>query len=218
MRLLLLRHGQTTSNVAGALDTGRPGAALTDLGWAQARAAGRVLQEEGIEGVFVSSLLRTHQTAEPYVTGVGATQIEYDGLREIGAGDHEMKTDTESVQHYLRTVSNWIVGQHTHRMAGGETGEEFLARYDECIDAVVASGTDNAVVVSHGAAIRTWVGARVIGTDDPRWEKHAFTPLHNTGGIHLERTPRGWEILDWSSDPIGGHYLDDPTAPDPTGR
>ena len=32
MRLLLLRHGQTHSNVSGALDTGAPGADLTELG------------------------------------------------------------------------------------------------------------------------------------------------------------------------------------------
>ena len=38
MRLLLIRHGQTPNNILGALDTGRPGAGLTELGREQARA------------------------------------------------------------------------------------------------------------------------------------------------------------------------------------
>ena len=36
MRLILIRHGQTHSNVAHALDTTVPGADLTDLGREQA--------------------------------------------------------------------------------------------------------------------------------------------------------------------------------------
>src|SRR5690606_11720504 len=59
IRLLLLRHGQTHANVAGALDTGEPGLDLTDLGRAQAAAAARALVDSRVEGVFVSRLVRT---------------------------------------------------------------------------------------------------------------------------------------------------------------
>ena len=38
MRLLLVRHGQTPSNVAGLLDTALPGPGLTALGTRQAAA------------------------------------------------------------------------------------------------------------------------------------------------------------------------------------
>ena len=36
MRLILILHGQTTSNVDGLLDTDEPGAGLTGLGFVQA--------------------------------------------------------------------------------------------------------------------------------------------------------------------------------------
>jgi len=36
MRLILIRHGQTVSNVGGLLDTAHPGADLTPLGRQQA--------------------------------------------------------------------------------------------------------------------------------------------------------------------------------------
>src|SRR5665647_3502119 len=43
MRLILVRHGQTSSNISRALDTAEPGPDLTDLGRAQAAALSRVL-------------------------------------------------------------------------------------------------------------------------------------------------------------------------------
>ena len=45
MRLLLLRHGQTHGNTAGALDTAVPGLGLTELGRRQAEAAARALTD-----------------------------------------------------------------------------------------------------------------------------------------------------------------------------
>src|SRR3954469_13476278 len=63
MRLLLLRHGQTHGNTAGALDTAVPGLDLTDLGHRQAEAAARALGDQGVDRIYVSTLTRTHQTA-----------------------------------------------------------------------------------------------------------------------------------------------------------
>ena len=63
MRLLLLRHGQTESNVIGALDTAVPGAPLTAIGERQASAVPGAL--EPVDAVFVSTLIRTQQTALP---------------------------------------------------------------------------------------------------------------------------------------------------------
>ena len=71
-RLLLIRHGQTTSNVRHALDTSLPGAALTDLGWSQARAAGERLAGDGPDtplAMVSSQALRARQTAAGIVLG-----------------------------------------------------------------------------------------------------------------------------------------------------
>jgi broad specificity phosphatase PhoE len=73
-RLLLIRHGQTTSNVRQALDTALPGAALTDLGWSQAYAAGETLagqQEDSAAPLSLvsSQALRARQTAAGIAAG-----------------------------------------------------------------------------------------------------------------------------------------------------
>ena len=60
MRLLLVRHGQTPANVAGALDTAFPGLGLTPLGQAQAEAVPAALADERVAAVHASRLVRTH--------------------------------------------------------------------------------------------------------------------------------------------------------------
>ena len=44
------------------------------------------------------------------------------------------------------------------------------------------------------------------------------TPLHNTALIVLEGDfEAGWEMVSWQGHPVGGEFLEDPTAEDPTG-
>src|SRR5690606_18086864 len=135
-----MRHGQTFGNVAGALDTAAPGLELTDLGQAQARAASRALAGQGVQQVYVSTRVRTHQTAAPTAAQHSITPLELPGLHEISAGDFEMATDERSVLGYLSTVRHWVTGELGVRMPGGETGTEFLDRYDADLEAAVSDG------------------------------------------------------------------------------
>ena len=220
MRLLLLRHGQTHGNTAGALDTGEPGLELTELGQRQAEAAAQALAEPGVDQIFVSSLVRTHQTAAPLAHMLGVEPHVLPGLREIYAGDFNMRDDHDAIAGYIGTVAAWIEGRYDERMPGGESGHEFLQRYDESGAEVlrtrVEAGPASALVVSHGAALRTWVSARVPGVES---HAKATDPLHNTACIELVGDPvEGWTIESWHSEPVGGAFLDDLTAPDPTGQ
>ena len=220
MRLLLLRHGQTHGNTAGALDTAPPGLELTELGRRQAEAAALALADHGIDQIFVSNLARTHQTAAPLAAALGIEPRELEGLREISAGDFEMAADEDSILGYIGTVADWLEGRFDTRMPGGETGHEFLARYDAAVldihRAVEEAGHEQALLVSHGAAIRTWVSARVAGVES---HARATDPLHNTACIELVGDPDGgWTIQTWHSEPVGGAFLDDESAPDPTGQ
>ncbi|MGY2876226.1 broad specificity phosphatase PhoE [Marmoricola sp. URHA0025 HA25] len=220
MRLLLLRHGQTHGNTAGALDTAEPGLDLTDLGQRQAEAAAHALAERGIQQIFVSTLRRTHQTAAPLAALLGIEPRVLAGLREISAGDFEMGDDEAAIGGYIGTVADWIEGRYDVRMPGGESGHEFLTRYDESVaeifTALEAAGEERALLVSHGAAMRTWLSARVAGVES---HAKATDPLHNTACIELIGEPTaGWTIEAWHSEPVGGAFLDDLTAPDPTGQ
>lgn len=208
MRLILVRHGQTSSNVTHALDTGEPGAPLTDLGHEQAAALVPALGREPIEAMISSQLTRAQQTAAPLAQHLGLDVEVRPGIREIFAGDLEMRTDQESVQTYVQTVMRWSTGDLDLRMPGGETGHEFFERYDEAIAELHASGVTTALAVSHGAAMRSWVAARATNLSI---EEAARNVVHNTGAIVLDGTPAdGWNVLTWTGHTIGGEAIEDP--------
>ncbi|MFC8597842.1 histidine phosphatase family protein [Isoptericola sp. NPDC057191] len=216
MRLLLLRHGQTPSNVAGLLDTGAPGPRLTPLGEAQAAAVPRALEGRRIDALAVSSLLRTTLTAQPLADDRTLRPTVLDGLREIEAGALEMSADLADHHTYLETVFAWSRGDRSRRMPGGPDGDAFLARFDDAVAALADHDHDVVLAVSHGAAIRSWSSARVRGLDVDEVE---HTPLANTGLIEVEGDPAsGWRLVDWVREPVGGERLDAVVANDPTGE
>lgn len=216
MRLLLVRHGQTPSNVAGLLDSARPGPGLTPLGTRQAGAIPGALEGETIDGIAISTLTRTALTAAPLAEQRGLEPIVIDDLREVESGDLEGATGTDAHRTYLETCFAWAHGDLAVRMPGGPDGTEFFARFDGAVRAVADTGWASAVVVSHGAALRTWVAARVDGLDAVFIER---TPLENTALIEIEGDPeQGWRFVRWSDGPVGGQHLTSVAADDPTGE
>jgi probable phosphoglycerate mutase len=217
MRILFVRHGQTPANVAGILDTAAPGPGLTDLGTRQAEAIVDALGHETIGAIYVSKLVRTHETAAPLAAALGLTPIELPGTHEIEAGDVEGRSDHEAVRTYLTTVFAWGSGDPSPVMPGGPDGHGFFARFDDAIGGIAERHPDDAtvVVVSHGAAIRVWTGARVANLGS------GFTAdnhLDNTGVVVVEGSPdAGWTALSWGGVPLGGERLAAVGADDPTG-
>ena len=199
MRLLLVRHGQTPSNAAHLLDTAVPGPSLTDLGRQQALALVEPLSGEGPGCVVASSQRRAQETASPLARALGLPVHVRDGLREVAAGDLEMRSDEASVRAYLGAVGAWAGGDLDERVPGGEDGHEFTARYDAAVGEAVAlageSGAEALVVVSHGAAVRAWSGLRAVNLTA---EFVVETGLLNTGVVVLEGDPAsGWVALSW---------------------
>ncbi|MFF4037337.1 histidine phosphatase family protein [Streptomyces sp. NPDC001816] len=197
MRLLLIRHGQTPSNLDRLLDTAVPGPGLTPLGEAQAAALPAALADEDIEALYASTLIRTRLTAAPLAAARGLEVIVRDGIREISAGDLEMVPgDSPEGERYMRTVFAWAAGDTTLRIPGGENGEEVLARYDAVIAEAAASGAASVAMISHGAAIRMWTAARADNVDVAF---AAARPLENTGVVILEGSPSdGFKALSWA--------------------
>ena len=210
-----MRHGQTYANVTGELDTADPGLELTPLGHDQAIAAARALTRERLEAIYVSSRVRTHQTASPTSLERSLAPAQLDGLEEIAAGEFEMRKDHDAVHGYISTVATWLEGRIDVRMPGAETGEEFLHRYDAAVHRIAEAGHSSALIVSHGAALRTWISTRMLPSEIA---PPVTAPLHNTALIVLEGDPYdGWRLRSWQGEPVGGHLLDDESAPDPTG-
>lgn len=191
MRLLLIRHGRTASNVARLLDTAPPGAPLDDVGLDQARALADTLADEPIEAVYASDLIRSQQTAEPLALRHGLEVIVRAGVREIQAGEDEMSADWVR---YLTTIISWQSNIDT-RIPGGETGREVLARFDAVLGEARAKGHRTIAVVSHGAMIRTWAATRATNLT---LDFLRTTSLENTLVVDLVDAADGsWQVTRW---------------------
>ena len=214
MRLILVRHGQTPSNVAGAMDTARPGALLTDLGGRQADALVAPLAYPRLAGVYASVLFRAQLTARPLALQHGLRVAVRGGLEEILAGDElEMRSDDHAADTYATCIERWLDGDLADHLPGAPDGHDFLRRYDAAIAGVAAEHRRNAcvVVVSHGAAIRVWATLRARGLT-PAHRRHG--QLMNTGAVTLDGSPEdGWELVSWATEPLGGRLPGDRAEP-----
>lgn len=205
MRLLLIRHGQTTSNVLRLLDTAEPGAALTDLGMEQADGLVDALCDESIDVVMASTLLRAQQTATPLSLARALPLAIRDGIREIGAGELEMRGDVAASDQYQATALDWAAGEFDSVIAGAGGGRDMLAAFDEVVAEAESSGAATAALVSHGAAIVTWVASRATNVDAAF---AAENPLANTGIVILEGSSAAqWLALSWSGDLVPAKQL-----------
>ncbi|HET6634400.1 MAG TPA: histidine phosphatase family protein [Streptomyces sp.] len=201
MRLLLIRHGQTASNVAHLLDTAVPGPGLTELGEQQAAALPEALEQERIDALYASTQLRAQLTAAPLAERTRLEVLVRDGIRELSAGDLEMRGDHEAIETYLTTILAWADGDTGLRIPGGENGVEALARFDAVVAEAAGTGAETVAMVSHGAAIRTWAAARAQNIDNDFAGGHA---LRNTGVVVLSGAPEeGWRVLHWEDRPLG---------------
>lgn len=216
-RIILLRHGQTFSNVERFLDTRPPGAELTPRGREQATEVGRELAElvgagggePGRLHTLVSSVaLRAQQTAmlaarsfEDYA-GLPAYAVPVDvrtGVHEVFAGQFEMDNSEDAHRNYTVALRGWLDGDENARMPGGENYVDVLARYQPVLESLAAELDDasDAVIVSHGAAIR--LVTRAAANVDPDF---AFTGyISNCRFTILE--PRGrafgqWHLSRWA--------------------
>lgn len=166
-RFALVRHGETPSNIDHLLDTAHPGADLTELGRTQAQEAGRDLSERGYTRIYSSHIARAIQTAQH-------TGIDYHGqlpgLEEIRAGELEMRGDDDALRIYQGAFNSWVCDatpaafdraytdfDHAILVPGGESYATFIDRFYPTITQLLDSGLDNFAIVSHGAAIRTFV-------------------------------------------------------------
>lgn len=205
-RLYLVRHGQTPSNVAGALDTALPGAPLTDLGREQAVLVGRELVESGTAPTVVlsSEAARARETAGLIATEMGLPTQAVPGVYEVQAGRYEMQTGAEALLAYNRLMRDWLeVGDLTASLPEGESALEVQERTMPLVSELRESHLDNGidvVLVVHGAVMRMM--AAFAGAVPSQWA--LANHIANCGVIELAPDGGGWSCERW------GDHLEGP--------
>ncbi|SHE67678.1 histidine phosphatase family protein [Streptoalloteichus hindustanus] len=195
-RLVLVRHGQTESNVHRRLDTRLPGPPLTPDGRAQAEDLALDLATEPVVAVYASRAVRAQQTAAPLAARHGLDVRVLDGVHEAQAGELEGRNDAEGLQRYEDVFTAWSERRELDvAMPGGESGRQIVHRFLADARRARAAHADGTVVlVSHGTAIRL-CAPHLVGNPD---FLAGLVYLPNTGRITLETDGDAWRCVEWT--------------------
>ncbi|WP_460717618.1 acid phosphatase [Nocardia heshunensis] len=158
-RLILLRHGETEWSAARR-HTGRTDVPLTELGEAQAKAAGKLLYDLDLQHPLVLTSPRRRATHTAELAGLGHAIID-DDLVEWDYGEYEGLT-TPEIQ---RMSPGWTI--FTGETPEGETAEQVRKRADHVLATVIPElATRDVVLVGHGhfsrVLIARWCEFEVI--------------------------------------------------------
>lgn len=206
--LILMRHGQTTSNVDRKLDTLVPGAALTPLGEEQARDAGaHILDAYDVTRVVSSEALRARQTAAIGFGHAFPNIPAVPGLQEVHAGRWEMQNSWRAHAEYLRAFRGFYRRDLASSVQEGDSLEVFLGRYSGGLMPFVQEDHETGgttVVVSHGGAIRAFTANAC--EVDPKFAEQSYLPNcqyvvidpATEPGADPAATFGNWNVVKWA--------------------
>ena len=164
------RHGENAANVSRRFSYRIFDGDLTDRGVRQAEQLAVTLQAGRYHyGLLACSpLRRARQTAEIISARlVLPVWTELEDLREVNVGDLDGRSDDTAWHIYDAVLGEWRSGQLGHRFPGGESGHQLTARTGRALRVIAEqAGTDDAIIVAHGASIRAALPV-LTGQPDP---------------------------------------------------
>lgn len=195
-RLILIRHGETDWNRAGRIQ-GHQDVALNAMGQQQAQALAAALDDEPIEALYSSDLLRACQTAEPLAQRRGLVLRRHSGLRERSFGVFEGRHWAQIVDEAPEAAARWRQRDPDYVVGGGESLVMLSERVLQTIDAIARAHSAACIaLVTHGGVLDClFRAASRLDLQGPRsWM------LGNATINRLLWTPQGLGLIGWNDD------------------
>lgn len=168
--LTLVRHGETSANLAGVWH-GSMDAPLTDRGREQAQRVAGFLRGRYAEAsaVYTSPLLRARDTARAIADSLGLEPRLEQGLAEYHLGSWEGKTYREL--HETHRLWDEIRRDPDFAPHGGESPRQVTERITAALRRIgeVHAG-ERVIVVTHGGALSMALAA-ILDGDYTRWRR-----------------------------------------------
>lgn len=146
MRLLLVRHGQTSWNILGRAQ-GHTDIPLDPTGQEQAAALAATLSGVAVNRVLASDLLRAKETAE----ALGLPVETKHSLRERSFGEWEGQNYVQVMANLEELAERQGTDRLRVRPPGGESFADVWERVRPVVDEL-KKADETTVVVTHGAA------------------------------------------------------------------
>ncbi|MFC0557493.1 histidine phosphatase family protein [Halalkalibacter alkalisediminis] len=181
MNLYLIRHGESTGNLAGKIQ-GWENFPLSDLGRRQADLLANYLKEIQLDYIYSSDLVRASDTAKTIAKKKSQSVNEWDKVREVHLGPLQGLSRSEIYERFPETIENSIL---TSGVVGTETIEELTARCQYVIEQLQrAHKNDHVAIVSHGGFISILLMYLLTGE---QWHMlHRPFQIGNTSISHIE--------------------------------
>ena len=193
--LTFIRHAESQANADNVVNTDIPGPSLTEEGKAQAEQLAHQLSRNNFDGIYVSDMVRTQQTAAPLAHALGKPVEVLPGLREIDAGWYNNTSTKRADLTYLLAPTDWLKGDRKNAIPGSISGNEFNDQFTAAVQKIYDSGNTKPVAFSHGEAIMYWTLMNVKNPKDSLVTSHR---LPNLGRVVVTGSPAtGWTLVDW---------------------
>jgi 2,3-bisphosphoglycerate-dependent phosphoglycerate mutase len=190
--LLLVRHGESAPARRGERFPVVDGLSDPDLapeGREQAQRVADRLCVAKIDHIYVTTLRRTVQTAEPLVERLGMTPTVEPGLREVFLGEWEGGLFRQKVAENGETAQRMWAEQRWDVIPGAEPAERFAERVRQAIERLAAAHPDETVAVfTHGGVIGQVLALAAQS------RAFAFVGADNGSISHVVVTPQAWIV------------------------
>jgi probable phosphoglycerate mutase len=155
--LLLVRHGQSAPAREGEafpLVDGQGDPPLTELGREQGRAVGRRLAAAGLAAVYVTTLRRTRETAQPLLDATGLEPRVEPDLREVHLGEWEGGVFRQRLAERDPLALRMYEEERWDVIPGAESSAALAARVRGAVQRLCAAHPDQRIAVfTHGGVI-----------------------------------------------------------------
>jgi probable phosphoglycerate mutase len=202
VEILLVRHGASRAAVEGQpfeLLEGQADPPLSAEGEQQAQRVAAFLADKPLQGLFITPLCRTAQTAAPIAEATGLEPVVIEELREVHLGELDGGAFRIALHAGDPVVQEVFAQQRWDVIPGAEPMEELAERQRAGIERIVATVADDATVaaVVHGGVIGE-LCHQATGS-----KRFAFTHADNCSITRLIVFPDGrWWVRSFNE---GGH-------------
>lgn len=173
-RLYFIRHGEGVDNVSRQFAGRKVDRPLTERGRAQAQETAEYLTGKKIDGIYCSTIKRSHETAQIIAARLNMEPTVLDEFREVNVGELEgqyFSAETWAAYHQL--VNEWFAGNAQAALPGGEDYTVAWGRVRRGLELMLDGKTDRTfVLVGHAGIFAATLKEFCPGLDST-WLKKA---------------------------------------------